>query len=62
MEVTMCNIMRDKLFIQGRDLKPFIENINAANTIIGGSASSGETRYNLWGVYLETLGYKINYL
>jgi TonB-linked SusC/RagA family outer membrane protein len=51
---------RDKLFsVQGRDLKPFIENINAANTIIGGSATSGETSYNLWGVYLqETFGYK----
>ena len=51
---------RDKLFsVQGRDLKPFIENINAANTIIGGAAGSAETNYNLWGVYLqETLGYK----
>lgn len=51
---------RDKFFsLSGRDLKPFVESINAANVIIDGGAASGETNYNLWGFYLqETFGYK----
>ena len=51
---------RDNFFsVTGRDLKPFVENINAANVIIDGGAASGETSFNLWGFYLqETFGYK----
>ena len=45
--------------IQGRDLRPFIESINAANTILGGGASTDINKNNIWGYYLqETLGYK----
>ncbi|WP_428231805.1 SusC/RagA family TonB-linked outer membrane protein [Flavobacterium sp.] len=45
--------------IEGRNLKPFIETINAFNTLIPGSPSSSQSKYNLWGYYLqETIGYK----
>lgn len=45
--------------IEGRNLKPFIETINAFNTLIPGSPSSSQSKYNLWGYYLqETVGYK----
>lgn len=51
---------KDKFFaVEGRDLKPFVETINAFNTLIAGSPSSGESRYNVWGYYLqETVGIK----
>jgi TonB-linked SusC/RagA family outer membrane protein len=51
---------RDKFFaVEGRDLKPFVETINAFNTLIAGSPSSGEAKYNVWGYYLqETIGIK----
>ena len=51
---------RDKFFaVEGRDLKPFVETINAFNTLISGSPSSGEAKYNVWGYYLqETIGIK----
>ena len=51
---------RDKFFaVEGRDLKPFVETINAFNTLIAGSPSSGESKYNVWGYYLqETVGIK----
>ncbi|MDN3673277.1 SusC/RagA family TonB-linked outer membrane protein [Flavobacterium branchiarum] len=45
--------------VEGRNLKPFIETINAFNTLIPGSPSSSQSKYNLWGYYLqETFGYK----
>jgi TonB-linked SusC/RagA family outer membrane protein len=49
---------RDELFaIEGRDLKPFVQTINAFNTLLPGSPSAGESKYNLWGYYLqETIG------
>lgn len=51
---------RDKFFaVEGRDLKPFVETINAFNTLIAGSPSSRESKYNVWGYYLqETIGIK----
>ena len=53
-------LYRDKLFsLAGRDLKPFVEGVNAPNTILGGGATSEESKFNLWGFYLqETFGYK----
>ena len=45
--------------VEGRDLKPFVETINAFNTLIAGSPSSKQAKYNLWGYYLqETVGIK----
>lgn len=45
--------------IEGRNLKPFIETVNAFNTLLPGSPSSSQSKYNLWGFYLqETVGYK----
>ncbi len=45
--------------IQGRDLKPFVESINAANVIIGGGATTDISKNNIWGYYLqETFGYR----
>lgn len=51
---------KDKfLAIEGRDLKPFVETINAFNTMLLGSPRSGEAKYNVWGYYLqETVGIK----
>lgn len=51
---------RDQLFaIEGRDLKPFVETINAFNTLLPGSPNAGESKYNLWGYYVqETFGFK----
>lgn len=51
---------RDNLFaLEGRDLKPFVATINAFNTLVPGSPLAGESKYNLWGFYLqETLGIK----
>ncbi|SDW58397.1 SusC/RagA family TonB-linked outer membrane protein [Flavobacterium degerlachei] len=50
---------RDELFaIEGRDLKPFVQTINAFNTLLPGSPSAGQSKYNLWGFYLqETIGF-----
>jgi TonB-linked SusC/RagA family outer membrane protein len=50
---------RDEIFsIEGRDLKPFVQTINAFNTLLPGSPSAGESKYNLWGYYLqETIGF-----
>lgn len=45
--------------IEGRNLKPFVETINAFNTLIPGSPSASQSKYNLWGYYLqETIGFK----
>lgn len=45
---------RDKFTaIEGTDLKPFIENINAFNILQTGSPASSESKYNLWGYYLQ---------
>jgi TonB-linked SusC/RagA family outer membrane protein len=51
---------RDKYFsVSGIDLRPFITTINAANTINGGGAVAEESKFNLWGYYLqETFAYK----
>lgn len=51
---------KDKFFgLEGTDLKPFVETINAFNAITTGSPISSEAKYNIWGYYLqETLGYK----
>jgi len=51
---------RDNLFaLEGRDLKPFVETINAFNTLVPGSPLAGQSKYNLWGFYLqETIGIK----
>ncbi len=53
-------LYRDKFYsIAGRDLKPFVETINAPNTIIGGGASTTESKFNLWGFFIqETFGFK----
>lgn len=50
---------RDDFYaIEGRDLKPFVETINAFNTLLPGSPNAGESKYNLWGYYLqETIGF-----
>ncbi|MBS7255814.1 SusC/RagA family TonB-linked outer membrane protein [Flavobacterium branchiicola] len=45
--------------IEGRNLKPFIETINAFNTLLPGSPSASQSKYNLWGYYLqETIGFR----
>lgn len=49
---------RDKFTsIEGTELKPFVENINAFNILQTGSPGSSESKYNLWGYYLQqTIG------
>ncbi len=51
---------RDNLFaLEGRDLKPFVETINAFNTLVPGSPLASKASYNLWGFYLqETIAFK----
>ena len=51
---------RDNIFaVEGRDLKPFVETINAFNTLVPGSPLAGQSSYNLWGFYLqETIAFK----
>jgi TonB-linked SusC/RagA family outer membrane protein len=50
---------RDKFTsIEGTDLKPFVENINSFNILQAGSPGSSESKYNLWGFYLQqTFGF-----
>jgi TonB-linked SusC/RagA family outer membrane protein len=51
---------KDKFIgVEGRNLKPFVETINAFNTLLDGSPSSSEAKYTIWGYYLqETIGIK----
>jgi TonB-linked SusC/RagA family outer membrane protein len=43
--------------VEGRDLKPLIEGVNAYNTPLAGVPGAGSEKYNIWGFYLqETIG------